>query len=63
MLRNFIGKFAQNELASKADYWDERGEVPLENVKKAAELGLLGMRVPEQYGGQGESLISARKAQ
>ena len=58
MLRNSIRKFAENELASKADYWDERGEVPLENVKKAAELGLLGMRAPEQYGGQGENLMN-----
>jgi len=59
LLQESIRKFAEKEFAPNASYWDEKGEVPLENIKKAAKQGLLGLRVPEKYGGQGLSLVDA----
>jgi len=46
-------EFAARELTPNARKWDERHEWPTEAVKKLAELALLGVAVPEQYGGAG----------
>lgn len=46
-------EFAARELTPNARKWDERHEWPAEAVKKLAELSLLGVAVPEQYGGAG----------
>lgn len=43
--------FAARELAPHAAHLDETGEFPAENQKKLAELGLLGVNVPEALGG------------
>ena len=45
-LRRFI-----NELMPYADDWDEAGAIPTELWPKAAEVGLLGLGYPEQFGG------------
>jgi len=59
LFQRTIREFAEKELAPKAAHWDEKEEFPLENMKKAAKQGLLGLRVPEEYGGQGGSLMDA----
>ncbi len=59
LFQRTIKEFAEKGLAPKAAYWDEKEEFPLENMKKAAKQGLLGLRVPEKYGGQGGSLMDA----
>jgi cyclohexanecarboxyl-CoA dehydrogenase len=46
-------KFAKKELAPRASYWDASEEFPWENVKKMAEIGLTGLRLPPAYGGTG----------
>jgi butyryl-CoA dehydrogenase len=51
MVRNMAREFALKELEPKAAEYDEKGEFPHETIKKMAELGMLGMTVPEQYGG------------
>lgn len=43
--------FAARELVPNAKKWDEHHEWPTEAVKKLAELSLLGVAVPEQWGG------------
>jgi alkylation response protein AidB-like acyl-CoA dehydrogenase len=43
--------FAARELIPNAKRWDEHHEWPTEAVKKLAELSLLGVAVPEQWGG------------
>ncbi|MEW5737308.1 MAG: acyl-CoA dehydrogenase family protein [Myxococcota bacterium] len=43
--------FAARELIPNAKKWDEHHEWPTEAVKKLAELSLLGVAVPEQWGG------------
>jgi butyryl-CoA dehydrogenase len=45
--------FAQKEVLPKAAELDESGRYPGELVKQMAELGLLGVAVPEEYGGAG----------
>jgi alkylation response protein AidB-like acyl-CoA dehydrogenase len=58
-LRKMLQDFVQKEIAPKAAYHDETGEFPWENFKKLAELGLTGMKIPEEYGGMGEGMVTA----
>lgn len=51
ILRKTVRQFAETEIAPYARRWDEEERFPLELVPKLAELGLWGMRVPEEYGG------------
>jgi butyryl-CoA dehydrogenase len=51
-------EFAARELLPNARGWDERHEWPVEAVRKLAELSLLGVAVPEQYGGAGLDQVS-----
>ena len=51
MIRDVAREFAQAELAPHAGQWDEEGWIPDEVVAKLGELGLLGMVVPEEWGG------------
>ena len=41
-----VHDFAKKELAPKASHWDIHEEFPWESVKKMAEIGLTGLRVP-----------------
>ncbi|OPX17580.1 acyl-CoA dehydrogenase [candidate division WOR-3 bacterium 4484_100] len=58
MLQDQVRKFAQTELAPVAPELDKSGEFPWENLKKMAKLGLLGIIVPEEYGGSGFDFVS-----
>lgn len=58
MLRDMVREFARNELEPVASEIDETGELPMENIKKMAELGLLGIPFPEEYGGAGMDTLS-----
>jgi alkylation response protein AidB-like acyl-CoA dehydrogenase len=51
MVRDMARGFAQAELAPHAGAWDEAGWIPDAVVAKLGELGLLGMVVPEEWGG------------
>ena len=53
MIQEAARDFAQREIAPVAAQFDERGEFPEETIRKAGELGLMGIEVPEQYGGAG----------
>lgn len=50
-LRKMVRDFAERELGPHVLEWDEAQTFPLEAVKKAGELGLLGAIFPEEYGG------------
>ncbi len=50
-LREAVERFAASELAPRAAAIDEKNEFPAEMWQKFGELGLLGMTIPEQYGG------------
>ncbi|MEO0072143.1 MAG: acyl-CoA dehydrogenase [candidate division WOR-3 bacterium] len=58
LIQETMRKFAQEELEPKASEIDRSGEFPVENLKKLAELGMLGMIVPEEYGGAGLDFVS-----
>jgi alkylation response protein AidB-like acyl-CoA dehydrogenase len=51
MIRDMARDFAQAELAPHAGRWEEEGWIPDAVVAKLGELGLLGMVVPEEWGG------------
>ncbi|NMW23993.1 acyl-CoA dehydrogenase [Rhodanobacter denitrificans] len=45
--------FAQKRIAPVAAELDAKGEFPLENIREMGQLGLMGIEVPEEYGGAG----------
>jgi acyl-CoA dehydrogenase len=49
--RDMVRNFVANEITPFVNDWDEAGTFPRELYRKAAELGLLGIGFPEQYGG------------
>ncbi|MCL2725860.1 MAG: acyl-CoA dehydrogenase family protein [Polyangiaceae bacterium] len=57
-LRKTVRDFARAEVLPHARRWDEEERFPKEIVPKLAELGLLGIRVPEEYGGAGMDTTS-----
>jgi butyryl-CoA dehydrogenase len=58
MLLDQVRAFAQAEIAPKAKEADETGNFPTAIVKKLGEMGLMGMMVPEEYGGAGMDAVS-----
>lgn len=60
MLQQLVRDFAENEVKPQAAEIDRSGRFPSETIRKAAELGLTGISVPEKYGGAGlRSLATA----
>ena len=57
-VREMVRAFAEEEIRPIAAEIDETHEFPLETTRKMAELGLLGMFVPEQWGGAGMDVLS-----
>src|SRR3989475_5444548 len=53
-----VREFAQKEVAPYIKEWDEKQEAHPEIFQKMAELNLLGVCIPEQYGGAGFDYIS-----
>jgi butyryl-CoA dehydrogenase len=53
MIQEMARNFAQKEVLPKAAELDETGRFPEELVRQMAELGLMGVAVPEEYGGAG----------
>ena len=54
-----IVEFSRRELNAEVRENDRQANFPLENWKKCADMGLLSLIAPEQYGGLGEDLLSA----
>ncbi len=52
-----VREFAESEIRSHVMEWDEAQHLPLELFPKMAELGLLGIIFPENYGGAGLGYI------
>ena len=58
LLRKSVGDFARAEIAPHARAWDKDERFPLELVPKLARMGLLGIRIPEEYGGSGMDVLA-----
>ncbi len=56
LIQKSIHQFAKKELAPQASHWDVSEEFPWESVRKMAEVGLTGLRLPAVYGGSGADL-------
>jgi acyl-CoA dehydrogenase len=52
-LRETVRRFVEKEIAPHVMEWEERREFPRELYRRCGELGFLGLKFPEQYGGQG----------
>jgi len=58
LLQRTVRDFAESEVKPLAKELDETGRFPRETFRKAADLGLTGVAVPEQYGGAGMDHVS-----
>jgi butyryl-CoA dehydrogenase len=57
-VRDLCREFAEQELRPNARRWDEEHLFPREAVKKLAEMGLMGVAVPTEWGGAGMDAVS-----
>ena len=58
LLEQTVREFANAEVKPLAKQLDETGQFPRETFRRAAELGLTGIALPEQYGGAAFDYIS-----
>src|SRR6478609_9540383 len=56
-LRETVARFVAREIAPNVDEWEAAREFPRELYSRCAELGFLGLKFPERYGGQGGTHI------
>ena len=59
MIRNQLRRFIEAEVTAKAEPWEEEGKVPRDVLRRMGDLGVLGMRYDEQYGGAGLDVMSS----
>jgi acyl-CoA dehydrogenase len=52
-LRETVQRFVSKEIAPNVDSWEDAREFPRELYGRCAELGFLGLKFPEELGGQG----------
>jgi alkylation response protein AidB-like acyl-CoA dehydrogenase len=57
-LLKMVREFAQEKIAPIAEHFDETGEFPLETVKQMGQLGLMGIEIPEEWGGAGMDTLA-----
>jgi butyryl-CoA dehydrogenase len=55
---DMVRDFAQSEVLPRAAKIDEDAEYPADLVQKMADLGLMGVPFPEEYGGAGQSYVT-----
>ena len=58
MMRDMVSKFAKEEIAPFASENEKNGTFPADIIKKAGELGLMGIGYPTEYGGAGMDFVS-----
>jgi butyryl-CoA dehydrogenase len=58
MLQQMVREFTQKEIEPIASALDKEGRFPEEIIRKLAEIGVMGMTVPKEYGGAGADTVS-----
>lgn len=58
MIQKMVREFVQEEIISQAVITDETHEFPLATIRKMGEIGLMGIPIPEEYGGAGADFLS-----
>ena len=56
-LRESVRRFVSAEIAPHVDDWEEAREFPRELFRRCGELGFLGLKFSERYGGQGGDVV------
>ena len=62
MIRDSVREFAQRRILPNRMKWDEEQIFPREIFSEMGEIGLMGMLVPEEYGGAGLGYIEYKTA-
>lgn len=57
-IQKLVRDLAQKEIAPRAAAYDQSEEFPWDNIRKMAGMGLMGLPVPEEYGGAGTDTLS-----
>ena len=60
MLQETVREFVAKEVTPRARHVDETGEFPWQTLRAMGKLGLLGLNVPEAYGGSGADYLERR---
>ena len=55
MIQQMVKDFAEKEIRPNVNLWDKEEIFPVDVMKKMGELGLLGIFIPQEYGGSGFS--------
>src|SRR5438105_14134106 len=59
LFRQSVREFAEQQIRPLAPEMDEKGKFAPEIIQQFFELGLMGIEVPEEYGGQGGTFFNA----
>ncbi len=62
MIRDEVRRFAQKEIAPLAEDLERNGDYPYAIIAKMADLGIMGIPIPEKYGGMGGDWTSLHLA-
>lgn len=57
MLKEMARNFTEKEIIPNRNEWNESGRFPIEIFRKMAGLGLMGLLIPEKYGGSGATTV------
>lgn len=57
MLRRTLRDLVEREIKPRAAEWDRNGELPWDNIRRLAQIGVTGLTIPVEYGGAGQSLL------
>jgi len=58
MIQNMVRDFAKSQIAPVARNFDQKCKFPKELIREMSELGLMGIIVPEKYGGSGLDMVA-----
>ena len=56
-IKQMVREFGESEIKPHLMKWDEAQHFPVDTFKRAGELGMLGVTLPEEYGGAGLSYV------
>jgi alkylation response protein AidB-like acyl-CoA dehydrogenase len=57
-IRDAVRQFADIEIVPRVAEWEKDGRFPRETIDRLAGMGVLGMMIPEEYGGAGADALS-----
>jgi alkylation response protein AidB-like acyl-CoA dehydrogenase len=58
MIRDMVRDFTEKNIKPVAALYDEEKQFPYENLKKMANLGLMGMNIPAEFGGSEVGVVA-----